>query len=240
MSSDRRTFVQQLMAGSLAGTVLPSVVHAEAVTERPGESSGAVPAEWSAAAVQPPATTYDTSWTSKLTGKYRVVFDVPEIHGGSGVWRAGLWRQHYTEVLKAAPADLSSVVVIRHQAMPLLMSHEFWDTYDVAKRYKIRHPMTDKKTRRNPVLMTAADDGLPPILAKATLPEQLGQGTVVLGCGMAFAGMVQLVMQQDKLPPAEARTKAMAMMAPGAVLQPNGIFGVTLAQHHGCAFVAAA
>ena len=29
------------------------------------------------------------------------------------------------------------------------------------------------------------------------------------------------------------------MMLPGVILQPNGIFGVTLAQEYGCSFVAA-
>jgi hypothetical protein len=227
---DRRRFARQLLAGGAALGGVPAFAQA-AVS---GNSE-----EWSTLGDQPPATTYDTSWTSKLTGKYKAVFDVPEISEGSGVWRAGLWVNHYTDVLKAQPSDLSSVVVIRHAAIPLIMSHEFWEMYDIAKANKTTHPMTGKKTRRNPVLMTAADDALPATFAKLTLQEQIARGAVVLACGMAFSAMTQTVVKKDKLTPAEAKTKAMTMVVPGVIMQPNGIFGVTLAQHHGCVFVAA-
>lgn len=230
MSIDRRSFARHLLAGGAALGGLPALAQAAAP-----EDAGA----WPALDDQPPATTYDTSWTSKLTGKYKAVFDVPEISEGSGVWRAGLWVNHYTDVLKAQPTDLSPVVVIRHAAIPLIMSHEFWEAYDIAKANKVTHPMTGKKTRRNPVLMTAADDALPATFAKPTLHEQIARGAVVLACGMAFNAMTQVVVKRDKLSPAEAKTKAMSMVIPGVIMQPNGIFGVTLAQHHGCVFVAA-
>ncbi len=226
--------MQQALLGGLALGALPATAHAATAESPLGHDLAAWRDD-----TQPPATVYDTGWTARLTGKYKAVFDVPEIHGGSGVWRAGLWAGHYTDVLKAQPAELSAVIVIRHMAIPLIMTHEFWDRYDVAKVNKVRHPMTEKKTRRNPVLMTAADDALTPMFAKLTLPEQLARGAVVLACGMAFGGMVSMVMQEDKLPADQARAKAMAMVVPGVIMQPNGIFGVTLAQHHGCVFVAA-
>jgi hypothetical protein len=235
VSTDRRQFVQQVILGGAALAAVPALAHAETPGVTPPSGDVSLPMLMD----QPPAPSFDTSWTSRLTGKYKAVFDVPEIHGGSGVWRAGLWRNHYTDVLKSQPADLSSVIVIRHLAIPLIMSHEFWDTYDLAKANKVRHPMTEKKTRRNPVLMTVADDALPEMFGKLTLPEQMARGSVVLACGMAFAGMTSLVMKREKLSMADARAKAMSMVVPGVIMQPNGIFGVTLAQHHGCVFVAA-
>jgi hypothetical protein len=228
--------MQQLLLGGLAAGAVPSVARAAETSSPPHEFN---PLSTWLDAEQPPATTYDTSWTARLTGKYKAVFDVPEINGGSGVWRAGLWVNHYTDVLKAQPTDLSPVIVIRHQAIPLIMSHEFWERYDLAKAHKVRHPMTNKKTRRNPVLMTVADDQLPSMFATLTLDEQMKRGAVVVACGMAFSSMTQLVVERDKLKGAEARTKALSMVAPGVIMQPNGIFGVTLAQHHGCVFVAA-
>ncbi|MEQ1690848.1 MAG: hypothetical protein ABMA00_06150 [Gemmatimonas sp.] len=234
MSTDRREFLQRLTIGSVALGALPASLGAAESNQ-----SSSVFNEFAALAQPQAAPAFDTAWTQKLTGKYKAVFDVPAINGGSGVWRAGLWFNHYKDVLKAQPADLSAVVVIRHEAIPLIMNHEFWDTYDVAKESKVRHPMTDKKTRRNPVLMTADDDQLPPMFANLTLNKQIERGAVVLACNMAFSGMVALVTKKDKLKGAEARAKAVSMIAPGVILQPNGIFGVTLAQHNGCAFVAA-
>ena len=234
MSPDRREFLQRLTIGSVALGSLPASLSAA----EPDTSSLAF-SEFVALDQQPAAPTFDTSWTQKLTGKYKTVFDVPSISGGSGVWRAGMWKYHYRDVLKAEPADMCSVLVIRHEAIPLIMNHEFWDAYDVAKASKVRHPMTDKKTRRNPVLMTAEDDQLPATFVGYTLPKQMERGAIVLGCNLAFAGMVSMVAKQDNLKNPEARAKALSMVVPGVILQPNGIFGVTLAQHNGCAFVTA-
>lgn len=235
MSSDRREFLTRLAASSVALSALPSALSA---AESPDdESSWSALHEWN---VQPPAApAFDTSWTAKLTGKYKTVFDTPTIAGGAGVWRAGMWADHCKEVLKTEPADVSSVIVIRHEGIPLIMNHEFWEKYDIAKSMKVRHPMTDKKTKRNPVLMTVEDDKLSPRLAAYSLTKQIERGVIVLGCNLAFGGMVATVAKEEKLNMADARKQALAMMVPGVILQPNGIFGVALAQHHGCGFVAA-
>ncbi len=240
MSSDRRDFLQRLTLTGVALGALPGVLHASQPTSAPE----AVPdRSWRDIAddleQQPAAPAFDTSWTAKLTGTYKTVFDVPEITGGGGVWRAGLWGNHCRDVLKVEPAQVSSVIVIRHAGIPLAMSHEFWDLYEVAKSRKVTHPMTDKKTRRNPVLMTAEDDQMPPTFAALALDKQMARGAIVLACNTAFGGMVSMVARKDKLNNAEARQKALTMLVPGVILQPNGIFGVALAQHHGCTFVAA-
>ncbi len=244
MSADRRQFLTRLTASGLALSTLPGSMHAmSAAPAPPGAATGDT--DWreharasaaGEAGEQPP---FDVSWAQRVTGKHKAVFDVPEINGGSGVWRAGMWRDHNRDLMQAQPSDLSPVIVIRHAAIPLVMNHEFWDRYDIAKSRKVMHPMTDKKTRRNPVLMTAEDDELPPSFAVYALDKQMANGTIVVGCNMAFGQMVSIVRRQDKLDGAAARTRALAMMVPGVILQPNGIFGVTLAQEVGCAFVAA-
>ncbi len=238
MPADRRRFLQHLTLSGIAIGALPSALHASPAAPVPdpdalNELHALHELEQSAA---PP---FDTTWMQKLTGKYKAVFDTPEINGGSGVWRAGMWATHCRDLLNAEPADLSAAIVIRHAAMPLIMNHEFWDTYDVAKTYKVLHPLTDKKTRRNPVLMTVDEDQLPPTFASYALHKQIERGVVVLGCNLAFSSMVALVRKQDKLSGTAAREKALAMMVPGVLLQPNGIFPVTMAQHLGCSFVAA-
>jgi hypothetical protein len=234
---DRRSFLQRLTVGSVALGSLPSVLGAAEPDSARAEAS--TYDEWRALEQPPAKLEFDVSWTQKLTGKYRAVFDTPAINGGGGVWRAGAWVGHYKDVIKAAPADINPVIVIRHAGIPLIMNHEFWDRYDIAKEEKVRHPMTDKKTKRNPVLMTAEDDQLPPPFANMALHKQIERGVTVLGCNNAFGGMVAMVAKKEKLGNAEARAQALTMMVPGVILQPNGIFGVTLAQHNGCVFVAA-
>ncbi len=238
MSTDRREFLHRLALSGVAFSALPASMHADEPRSQ-GASSATMYDEWLAMQQPPAAPAYDTSWPSKLTGKFKTVFDVPEITSGGGVWRAAMWSNHLRDVLKVDATDISSVIVIRHAGIPLAMNHEFWDTYDVAKKNKVTHPMTDKKTRRNPVLMTVEDDQMPANFAAMTLNKQIERGSIVLACNTAFSGMVSLVAQKDKLKFPEARAKALTMLVPGVMLQPNGIFGVALAQHHGCAFVAA-
>ncbi len=239
MPSDRRQFLTHLSVGGVALAALPSALHAQSPESHTsaGESVREIARALDRPAVQGQ---FDTSWPQKLTGKYKAVFDVPELTGGSGVWRAGLWCNHYRDLRGAQPEDLSPVLVIRHSAIPFIMTQEFWDSYDVAKLNKVMHPLTEKKTRRNPVLMTAEDDQLPPTFANLALHKQMERGTVVLACAMAFNAMVSLVAKRDKLGNPAAREKAMSMVLPGVIMQPNGIFGLTLAQENGCAFVAAA
>jgi hypothetical protein len=243
MSDSRRRFLQQLSLGGFALAGAPSVLGATGATrsafDAPDAAASPLAPDLRAALDGDAQPTFDTTWAERLTGRYKAVFDVPEVNEAGGVFRAGLWRTHYAQLLNATPADLSPVLVIRHAAMPLIMSHEFWERYDIAKKEKVKHPMTGKSVKRN-IAMLDESDGMPPSFAAYALDRQIEAGTVVLGCSMAFSGMVAIVRKAEKLPPAEARAKAMAMMVPGVQLQPNGIFAVTYAQQHGCAYVAAA
>jgi hypothetical protein len=239
MSADRRRFLQHLTLGGVALGTTPSLLGASETPHADERDAGTARLAEFLEAEQPAQPSFDITWTQKLTGKHKAVFDVPELTEGSGVFRAALWRVHYRDLLQATPADLSPVLVIRHLAMPFIMSHEFWERYDVAKANKLRHPLTGKPTRRNIVNMTAEDDGLSPTFASYAIEKQIAAGTIVLGCNMAFSAMTSLVAKKDKLKGGAARERALSMMLPGVLLQPNGIFAVTMAQQHGCVFVAA-
>ncbi len=182
-----------------------------------------------------PAPGWDTSWTRRLTGTHKAMFDIPEVQEGSGVARAVAWLQHYQEVLTLPRAAISQVVVIRAMAIGLVMNHAFWETYAVGKALQVRTPEGKEWAVRNPVLADGAGGAANPY----TLDALLAGGSIVLGCGTAFRGVVGLVAQRDALAADAAEAKAKAMLVPGVILQPSGIFAGTLAQHHGCCFVRA-
>ena len=96
-------------------------------------------------------------------------------------------------------------------------------------------PVADATIREE--LVGPIDRDLKDALGKLTLDRLQANGAIVLACNMAFGRMLGMVMQQDKSTPQAAREKAMGMMLPGVILQPNGIFGITLAQQNGCVFV---
>ena len=232
MSSDRRMFLKAAGLSAAALAYAPSSVHAAPSDTVP------LPGGWHEMdeEEQPRAEVWDVSWAKRITGKHRAMFDVPEIEGGVGIFRAGIWGQQYTDALKLSPGDLSTVIVIRHAAISLAMSHEFWATYGVGKALGLRNDKGKKWAMANPMLSTAATDPKSP-MSNYLLDNQLTRGAIALGCNLAFRQMVSMVAKQDKLTPAEARTKALSFLVPGVIMQPSGIFANVMAQEAGCAFV---
>jgi hypothetical protein len=236
MSSARRTFFKQagLGVGALAAAATPLLADSATPAGRTTRSELlAAAAHWDE--LQQQAEPWDTSWAQKITGKYKAMFDVPEVEGGVGVMRAGIWQRQYADVLKAKPADLSTVIVIRHAGIVLAMNQEFWTTYNVGKNRKIKDD--DGKTMRfNPVLPRPGQEPAGGA-AGLMLDTLIKGGAIALGCGLAFRSVVGLVQKQDKLDASAARAKAMSMLVPGVIMQPSGIFADVMAQEAGCVFV---
>ena len=232
MSSDRRIFLKTAGLSAAALVTASSVLHAAEPSAPPRDAAGEELAAWEQAQQE----TWDISWSKRITGKHKAMFDVPEIEDGVGIFRAGIWGQQYTDVLKLAAGDLSTVIVIRHAAIPLAMTSEFWATYGVGKELKIKDDKGKKWTMVNPMLSTPSTNPKSPTSA-FLLDTQLANGAIALGCNLAFRQMVSLVAKQDKLSPAEARTKAKTFLVPGVIMQPSGIFANVMAQQAGCVFV---
>lgn len=226
MSTPRRDFLGWLGASALAGSAgLPGPLGAAEATDA-GTGAGAnTTARW------------DMSWTSRVTGRYRAVFDAPEVSDGAGVFRALLWRDQHREVYGTAAADLSAVLVVRHAAIPLVMDDEYWARFAIGERAKLKDPATKAWALRNPLLRPM--DGMPPAFAEYSLPHLLATGGVVLACDLALRSAVADFARGDKLPPDEARAAALRHVVPGVVLQPSGIFAALRAQEIGCSYVMA-
>lgn len=155
------------------------------------------------------------------------------------MWRASLWAQKYMEVLKAAPQDLSSVVVVRHKGIALAMQQSFWDTYGVAEANTVTHPITEQPTDRNPVLLSSSRNEVPAMFDDVALDRYLARGGIVPACNLAFDDMVGLVTKKDGGTPASARKTALAGLVPGVIMQPSGVFAALHAQNVGCKYLRA-
>jgi len=223
MSFNRRTFL-----GAAAA-------NAAAFASFPGAAMANVPND-----LTPPLSSdeWDIVWPSKLTGKYKAVFDNTEPESGYGVWRAAAWAGQYMDVMKAAPSELSPVVILRHNAIILAMQQPFWDKYHIGAMKKVTHPLTGEATDRNPVLLDEKD-GIPAPFNNAGLMKQLGRGVTVLACNLALQDCVDLIQKTDKVDAAEARKRAIGYLVPGVILQPSGVFAATRAQEVGASYVKA-
>lgn len=225
MSTDRREFL-----GALLGTGL-------VLGGTPGKREDGR----SIAHSRPPvfqASTWDVSWTTKVTGKHRAVFDAPEVSDGLPLVRTLVWIRDYGEVYGVQPGEMSAVVVLRHNAIWMVMNDEFWDHHGVGKLTKIDDPKTGRPIKRNPFLGPTPYAGIPPAIADNVLTKVLGTATV-LACNLAFQDVVEKFKEHTGGDAAKARSMALQHVVPGIVLQPSGVFAVTRAQEAGCQYMLA-
>jgi Uncharacterized conserved protein len=212
-----------------------AAANAAALAIVPGSAFAAIPSDLGQIDA---SADWDLAWTDRLKGKYRAVFDNTEPESGYGVWRASAWAKQYMEVLKAAPADVSPAIVLRHNAIVLAMQQSFWDKYRIGASKKVTHPLTMEVTDKNPALL-GEKDGIPEPFNQAGLTKQLARGVTVLACNLALQDCVDLIVKTDKVSDAEARKRALAYLVPGVILQPSGVFAVTRAQEAGASYVKA-
>jgi hypothetical protein len=224
MSTTRREFVTRMAAtavvGSLPLSLDPTALGAMTV---PGKA----PEKW------------DVSWPGRLTGKYKAVFDVPEIDSGYGVWRATIWTKQYMDTLGVAAKDLSPVLVLRHTAIFLATQQSFWDKYGIGAEKKAMHPLTQEVTSKNPALLSTERQELPPELDGVALDQFIKRGGIALACNLALDDVIGIIQKKDSVSPEEARTQAIAALVPGVILQPSGVFAALHAQDAGCKYLRA-
>lgn len=226
MTQNRREFLERITAGAMLATVpfSPDVLR----------ELGALPSARGERAEE-----FDLTWVDRVKGKYRAVFDVPEIDSGYGVWRASLWGKQYTDVLKVPPAEMTPVLVLRHHGIALAMQQSFWDKYEVAKSNQVIHPITLQATDRNPALLSSTRGEVPADLDDVALDKYLSRGGIALACNLAFDDMIALVTKKDGGTPDAARKTALAGLLPGILLQPSGVFAALHAQDVGCKYLRA-
>src|SRR5690606_32128178 len=180
---------------------------------------------------------WDMSWTDRVVGKHRAVFDSPELSEGAALWRACMWRDQHREIYGTEISEMTPVLVLRHGAIALAMGDAYWAQFEVGKKEKLRDPATRKWATANPVRVTAPD--MPPRYAAYSLEGLMASGGIVLACSLAFQQVVRAYAREEKLEREAADLRARENLIPGIVLQPSGIFATLRAQEAGCGYILA-
>ena len=220
MEGNRRQFLGSVAALSATGAFLPSALGAETPGPEP------VSADW------------DVSWRQKIAGEFRAVYDNPIIHEGVGLWRAIDWKKNVMEVYGDQAKDASTVLVIRHEAIPMIMSHAFWERHELGAANEI-NDSSGSPVKHNPFL--SRENTSPGGRRGATIDAFLESGGIVLGCNYAVGRSIGgAVGRKCGASQADARAAALKEVIPGVILQPSGFFAVIEAQRSGCHFFPAA
>jgi hypothetical protein len=225
MPIDRRDFVGRLAAGALLAG-MPMSPEASALYEKSPFSARS-------------AEDWDLTWVKRITGKYRAIFDVPEIDSGYGVWRASIWGKQYQDVLGAKPNELSAVLVLRHNGINLAMQQSYWDKYAVGKEKNVMHPVTQQGTDRNPALLSSLRNEVPAMFDDTALDKFLARGGIALACNLALQEVEEGIQKKENVGAEEARKQALGYLVPGVIVQPSGVFAALHAQDAGCKYLRA-
>jgi hypothetical protein len=204
-SSSRRDFLSDLALGTGAALAFTPLDPADAAAERLAESA----AEW------------DMSWVDRLTGKYRAVFDSPDINEGTVFTNATVFMSGFQEVYKVGDADTQAVIVMRHIGVSLAFNDAMWEKYGIAADLKVPNAET-----KNPYTTQLA--GL-----KA-------RGATLIACNLAANRQAGVIAQRVGAPRETVRADIFANLIPGTIVMPSGVFATLRAEMAGCSFLKSA
>ena len=203
----RRGFITDVAMGAGGAIAIGSLLPATAAAATPANEPSA--AEW------------DLTWIDRLTGKYRTVFDSPDINEGTVFANAQVFMMGFGEVYKASDADMQAVLVLRHHGVHLAFNDAMWDKYGIAESLKL--PVGDRK---NPYT--------------SDINRLRDRGAMFLVCNLAANRRANEIARRIGGDAAAVKADLYANFIPGAILQQSGVFATIRAQQAGCSFMKSA
>ncbi len=215
----RREFLKQaslLAAGSVAAGAVAGTADAQAPQAPQAQGS------------------YDMSWAAKVTGKYRMAFDAPEISGGVALHQVRSFLAGYSTVYGLTDADLSAVLIVRHAAVPMVLGDALWADAPWGEKEELKDPVTGEVAKKNPFVNVPGGAEHAVTWADGTLDKLIARGVIVLACDLALGNAAGQLARRRNIPAQDARKLISDNLVPGVVRMPSGIFATCHAQGVGC------
>jgi intracellular sulfur oxidation DsrE/DsrF family protein len=221
LTTHRRGFLGRLAAGAAALGLGGLVAPAEAAAQPPrGARMVSANPEFE-------------TWLNKITGKHKMIYDVPEPNDGLAFAWARVFLNTTNETYGTTDGDNTVVIVLRHAGIPFAMKDPMWAKYKFGQMFKITDPKTHRPAIRNP--FANMKPGAFPI-AGVGVDELLSHGVLVGVCNIALtlnAGIVAKKLGKDG---AAVKQEWVANLFPGVQIAPSGVIAVNRAQEKGCAY----
>jgi len=216
----RRGFLGSVAKGAaalgLTGLALPLTSNAAPTAPVPGGSADAG---------------FD-AWLGKITGTHKQVFDTPSWNSGFPFAWSRVFLMSNAEV-GAKPSDVSVVIVIRHEAIPLGMQSALWEQYKFGEAFKIKDGKSGVPLTMNPFYQPK--EGALPLPGMAI--DELQKDGVLIGiCNMALTVYSMKFAKELNRDAAEIKKEWVAGLLPGIQVLPSGVLAVNRAQERGCTY----
>lgn len=173
------------------------------------------------------------TWLGKIKGKHRQLYDVPGAnHGFAFAWARVFYMTN--NAVGVNDDDVSAVIVLRHEAIPLGMTDGLWAKYKLGENFKINDDATKAPSVRNPFYHPKEGEMKLP----GTAIEDLQKSGVLLGiCDMAMTFYSKFVFgPMMKMDPDVIKKEWVEGVIPGIQIVPSGVLAVNRAQEHGCSY----
>lgn len=173
------------------------------------------------------------AWFKKIKGKHRIIYDASEPHNGLPIiWS---WAFYQTNNQTGSPDnDLTALVVLRHNGIPIAMEDRLWEKYKFGETFKIDDNNTKAPAIRNPFYEPqGADFPMPGIDGVKKLQARGGMFCV---CDLALTVYSSMVAKNMNLNPEEVKKDWVSGILPGVQIVPSGVWAIGRAQENGCAY----
>jgi hypothetical protein len=201
----RRNFLTDLAVGATGAVALT------ALTSDPALAAGVSPAASAAAE-------WDLTWIDRLTGKYRTVFDAPEVNEGTVFTNAQVFQMGFKEVYDATDADMQAVLVLRHRGVVMAFNDAMWEKYALGAESKV-----------------ANGEKVNPFTREMT--NLKNRGAIFLACNLAASRRSREIAQRLGVSADDVKKELYANLIPGVIMQTSGVFATVRAQQAGCSFM---
>jgi hypothetical protein len=193
----------------------------------------ATPVVGAAAAGAAGAGTDFTRWLDTIPGKYRQVYDMPELNNGMGLAWSWVFLLTGAQGYGVPESDLGVVVILRHDALPLAFNDAAWAKYNLGEVFKIDDPETKAPAVRNPYYLKPGALPIP----DAGLKPLIERGVKVAACNMAITFYSGMVAKKMGLKHEDVMGEWIAAVHPGITVVPSGVVALNGCISRGCAYV---
>ena len=220
LTTPRRGFLGRLAAGAAALGLGGLVAPAEAAAER-------------RVAPRTPANPEFEAWLNKMTGKHKMLYDMPEPNSGFGFAWARIFLNTTNETYGTTDAENTVVIVLRHNAIPFGMKSDMWPKYKLGEAFKINDAATNAAAARNPFAYVKPGDLPFPGMA---VDELVAKGVLVGICNMALTFYSAQMAKKTAMQAETIKKDWVANLLPGVQVVPSGVIAINRAQEKGCAY----
>jgi intracellular sulfur oxidation DsrE/DsrF family protein len=176
---------------------------------------------------------FDETWLTKLNGKHRQFFDATSVNQGFPLLFALVFMNQNNAAYSLQDNQLSAVVGLRHEAVPIGLSDPIWAKYKLGEFFKITDNETKAPATRNVFAHTHPGDMM---MSGGSVNELQARGVTFTACNVALTVLSGMAAQAAGLPADKAHDEWVAGLLPGVVLVPAGVLAVNRAQERGCTY----